>query len=155
MCLWGRYPMINKWISPSWVQTIWETLVSSEIELGPQRTSLVAQVVENLPAMQETQVHSLDREDPLEEEMTTHSGCFAWRIPMDRGPWWATHHRVPKSQTQLSDWHTHTLGPKGYRSDPEPSPQSKCMIWGFPGCLVVNPQRFQCREHRFNPWSRN
>ena len=42
---------------------------------------MVAQTVRNLPAMQETQVHSLDREDPLEKEMATHSSILAWEIP--------------------------------------------------------------------------
>ena len=37
--------------------------------------------VKNLPASQETQVHSLDQEDTLEEEMATHSSLLAWRIP--------------------------------------------------------------------------
>ena len=41
--------------------------------------------VRNLPAMQETQVQSLGWENPLEEEMATHSSILAWRIPMDRG----------------------------------------------------------------------
>ena len=40
--------------------------------------------------MQETQVQSLGQEDPLEEGMATHSSILAWRIPMDRGAWWAT-----------------------------------------------------------------
>ena len=39
------------------------------------------QMVENLLAMQETQVGSLGQEDPLEKEMTTHSSILAWRIP--------------------------------------------------------------------------
>ena len=43
--------------------------------------SLVAQVVKNPPAMQETQVWSLSQEDPLEEEKATHSSIPAWRIP--------------------------------------------------------------------------
>ena len=43
--------------------------------------SLVAQTVKNLPAMQETQVQSLDWEDPLEKGMTTHSSILAQRIP--------------------------------------------------------------------------
>ena len=47
--------------------------------------SLVAQMVKNLPAMQETWVQSLGWEDPLEEGMVTHSSILAWRIPMDRG----------------------------------------------------------------------
>ena len=38
-------------------------------------------MVKNLPAMQETRVWSLDRKDPLEKEMTTHSSILAWRIP--------------------------------------------------------------------------
>ena len=47
---------------------------------------LVAQMVKNLPAMQETWIWSLDREDPLEEEMTTHSSILAWRIPRTNEP---------------------------------------------------------------------
>jgi len=43
--------------------------------------SLVAQMVKNLPAMQESWVRSLHWEDPLENGMTTHSSVFAWRIP--------------------------------------------------------------------------
>ena len=44
------------------------------------RASLVAQMVKCLPAMWETQVQSLGREDPLEKEMTTHSSTVAWKI---------------------------------------------------------------------------
>ena len=39
------------------------------------------QTVKNLPAIQETPVQSLGGEDPLEEEMATHSSVLAWRIP--------------------------------------------------------------------------
>ena len=56
-------------------------------------------MVENLPAMWETQVQSLGWEDPLEEGMATRSSILTWRIPMDRGAWWATVHEVTKSQT--------------------------------------------------------
>ena len=62
-------------------------------------TLLVAQMVKNLPAMQETWVPSLGWEDPLEEGMTTHSSILAWRIPMDRGAWWAKVHGVTDCQT--------------------------------------------------------
>ena len=48
--------------------------------------SLVAQMVKNLPAVQETQVQSLGREDPLEKEMATHSSILAWRIPWMEEP---------------------------------------------------------------------
>ena len=49
--------------------------------------------------MQETQVQSLGGEDPLEEEMATHSSILAWRIPWTERIWGATVHRVAKSQT--------------------------------------------------------
>ena len=42
--------------------------------------SLVAQIVKNLPAVQETWVQSQGQEDPLEKEMATHSSILAWRI---------------------------------------------------------------------------
>ena len=61
--------------------------------------SLVAQLVKNLPAMQEIWVHSLGWEDPLEEGMATHSSILAWRIPMDRGAWRATVLGVAESDT--------------------------------------------------------
>ena len=48
--------------------------------------SLVAQTVKNLPGMQETQVQSLDQEDPLEKGMATHSSILAWRIPWTEEP---------------------------------------------------------------------
>ena len=64
--------------------------------------SLVAQTVKKVPAMQETQVRSLGQEDPLKKEMATHSSIFAWRIPMDRGAWWATVNGVAKSWTRLN-----------------------------------------------------
>ena len=47
---------------------------------------LVAQMVKNLPAMQETWVGSLSREDPLEKRMATHSSILAWRIPRTEEP---------------------------------------------------------------------
>ena len=61
--------------------------------------SLVAQLVKNLTAMQETWVQLLGWEDPLDKGKATHSGILVWRIP------WTTVHGVAKSQTQLSDFH--------------------------------------------------
>ena len=43
--------------------------------------SLMAQMVKHLPAMHETWVRFLGREDPLEKEMATHSSTLAWKIP--------------------------------------------------------------------------
>ena len=50
----------------------------------------IAQLVKNAPAMQETRVRSLGREDPLEKGTATHSSIPALRIPMDKGAWRAT-----------------------------------------------------------------
>ena len=61
--------------------------------------SLVAQMVRNLPAMQETWVQCLGWEGPLEQGMATHSSILAWRIPMDRGTWWAMVHGVANNRT--------------------------------------------------------
>ena len=51
-----------------------------------RQSSLVAQTVKNLPAMQETRVQSLGWEDPLEKGMVTHSSILAWRIPWTEEP---------------------------------------------------------------------
>ena len=75
--------------------------------------SLVAQVVKNLLAMQETWVWSLGWEDPLEEGTATLSSILAWRIPMDRGAWRATVHGGRKESDtteQLKPQHRIALG---------------------------------------------
>ena len=46
----------------------------------------MAQRVKHLPAIWETQVRSLGREDPLEKEMATHSNVLVWRIPLTEEP---------------------------------------------------------------------
>ena len=51
-----------------------------------KRAFLVAEMIKNLPAVQETQVQSLGWEDPLEKGMATHSGILAWRISWTEGP---------------------------------------------------------------------
>ena len=66
---------LNCWIRAEDGNKIWLTVVS-----------LVAQRLKRLPAMQETWVQSLGREDPLEKEMATHSGILAWRIPWTEEP---------------------------------------------------------------------
>ena len=59
----------------------------------------MAQMVKNLPIMQETQVRSLSWEDPLEKGMATHTSILAWENPIERGAWQATVHGVIKSDT--------------------------------------------------------
>ena len=99
----------------------------SNVKNPPTRavSSLVAQRVKSLPAMRETQVRSLGREDPLEKEMATHSSILAWNIPMDREAWRATAHGALKSQTRLSDF--------TFRS------RLHCL--------------YRCRGHEFELWS--
>ena len=63
----------------------------------------MAITVKNPPAIRETWVQSLGWEDLLEEGMATHSSILAWRVPMERGAWWATVHGVAKSRTGLRD----------------------------------------------------
>ena len=66
--------------------------------------SLVAQMVKNPPAVQETQVRSLGWEDPLEKEVATDSSILAWRIPMDRAEEPSRLQSMGlQSQTRLSD----------------------------------------------------
>ena len=62
-------------------------------------SSLVAQLVKNLPAMEETWVRSLGWEDPLEKGMVTHSSILAWRIPWTEEPGGLQSMGVTKSQT--------------------------------------------------------
>ena len=50
------------------------------------RASLIAQLVNNLPAMQETLVRFLGQEEPLKKEMAAHSSILAWRIPWTEEP---------------------------------------------------------------------
>ena len=51
--------------------------------------SLMTQAIKNPLAMRETWIRSLGWEDPLEEGMATHYSILTWRIPMDKGAWWA------------------------------------------------------------------
>ena len=102
--------------------------------------SLVAQSVKNPPAMWETWVRTLGWEDPLEEGMATHPSILAWRIPMDRGAWRASVHRVAKSWTRLKRLST-----------------AQHNVWGFPGGASVKELTCQCRRHKrfgFYPWAR-
>ena len=68
------------------------------------RASLVAQRLKCLPSMQETQVQSLGREDPLEKEMATHSRTLAWRIPWREEPGSLQSTGVTKNRTQLNNF---------------------------------------------------
>jgi len=69
---------------------------SSFLKLMYNWASLIAQMVKNLPVMQETSIRSLGQDDPLEKGMAAHSNILAWRIP------W-TDHGIAKSGKQLNN----------------------------------------------------
>ena len=66
------------------------------------QASLVAQMVKNLPPIQETQVRSLGQEDPLEKGISTHSSILAWRITWTEEPGGLQSMEL-QSWTQLND----------------------------------------------------
>ena len=66
---------------------------------------MVAQIVKNLPAVQETRVQSLGQEEPLKEGMVTHSSILAWRILWTEEP--GGLRGVKKSQIRLNDFDAH------------------------------------------------
>ena len=108
---WGGLPL-SLWLSPLTAPTPWMSLTpwglhhplpaaflwkhqplelcqgknSSVWCLPSSRASPVAQMVKNLPALQETQFQSLGRADHLEKDMATHSSILAWRIPWTEEP---------------------------------------------------------------------
>ena len=75
----------------------------ASLEARIERASLVAQMVKNLPAMQETWIRSLSWEGPLEKGMATHSSILAWRIPLTEEPGGILSMQLQKSRTQLRD----------------------------------------------------
>ena len=92
----------------------WASLVSQIVNEPASNVTiwdyLVAQLVENLPAMQETLVQFLDQEDPLEEGMATHSCIPAGSIPMDKrrlagySSWGRKESDMTELSTQRSDY---------------------------------------------------
>ena len=102
--------------------------------------SLVAQTVENLPAIQETQVHSLSWEDPLEKEMAIHSSILATpefhrqRSLAGYSPWCC-------KEWDVTDWHFHfqvqSLGQSVGDAD-GPSHSEKTWLWPKWGVWILS-----------------
>ena len=74
-----------------------------ETRLGFVWASLVAQMVKNLPAMQESGVQSLGREDSPEKGMATHSSILVWRVPWTEEPGGLQSMGSPRVKTRLGD----------------------------------------------------
>ena len=85
-----------------WGPSLTDACTGCKILLPFTWVSLTAQLVKNLPAMQETPVLFLGWEDPLKKAKATHSSILAWRIPRTY-----TVHGFAKSWTRLSDFHFH------------------------------------------------
>ena len=91
-----------------YIDTYAHTLILLKLNCGNYWTSLVAQTVKNMPAMQETRVQSLGQEDPLEKGMATHSSILTWRIPWTREPGRLQSMGVVELDTTELLIHTHT-----------------------------------------------
>ena len=78
------YKQITSWEMPGCMKHKLKSRLLGEISITSD--SLVAQMVKRLPAMWETWVRFLGREDPLEKEMATHSSTLAWKIPWMEEP---------------------------------------------------------------------
>ena len=115
--LWGGDPSQHKTRSEGGKTSMKGTFFT--IFIGLFRASLVAQLVKNLPAMQETWVRSLGWKDSLKEGMAIHSSILAWRIPRTEEPGglqsmdsqrvrhdWATKHRtlIYLEASQVAQW---------------------------------------------------
>ena len=81
LCMVWELDHEEDWVPKNWC--FWTMVLEKTLE---KLSSLVAQRLKRLPAMQETWVRSLGQEDPLEKEMATHSSIFAWRIPWTEEP---------------------------------------------------------------------
>ena len=110
--------LVNGWHQPPdcWLTLIYRLplrLILERQKINHKRASLVAQMVKNPQAMQETWVWSLSQEDPLEKEMTAHSSILVWRIPRTEEPGGL---QSMGSQRVRHDWATniHTRVRLGY-----------------------------------------
>ena len=132
----GGIPSLSR-CSPTQTHTFRKTLIQGEklrmsvsiyIILSFPQAFLVAQMVKNLTAMQETRVRSHGQEDPLEKGMTTHSSILAWRIPWTEEPGGYS----PRGCKELDMTERLTLG--------------------LPRWLSGKESTCQCRRYKFDPW---
>ena len=162
--------MIDPWLQGSEKESL---SLSASVEA--RTASLVAQTVKNLRAMWETRLPSLGWEDPLEEDMATHSSIVAWRIPwmeesvglQSVGLQRVRHDWATKHNTIMVLLENFSKIRKGFACW-----MNKCSDIGSPQwfsrllfLLIVLSSRLlwwlsgkesacQCRRHKFNPWSR-
>ena len=105
------------WVWLFWISYLSETMANEcfwllLLRLVKWVQGLVAQMVKNLPAVQETWVWSLGWEDPLEKEMATHSSILAWRTPWTEEPGGL---QTVGLQRVRHDWRTNIFTSSGSR----------------------------------------
>ena len=136
---------MRTWIS--FTETFTTMINLSLVVLFVLWASLVAQMVKNPPAVQETQVWSLGREDPLEKGMAIHSGILIWKIP-----WTEEHGRLQSmgSKSIRHNWVTKQQAPEILNYS-QTSRSCWCCIWwtilfGGKG-YILNLKIFGCILH--------
>ena len=130
---------------PCW--TVTELLVLNYIclhKIHYLHHSLMAPMVKYPLAMREAWVWSLGWEDPLEEGLATHSSIFAWKIPIDRGAWWATVHGI--LQARILEWVAFPFS-KG-----SSQPRDQTQASRIAGRLFTSWICLQFRKHWFDSW---
>ena len=98
------HPRINAWCEGGWGGRRLDSGCYLEPQLCCLCASLVAQLVNNLPAMRETWVQSLGWEDPLEKGMATHSSILAWGIPWVGHEWVTFTHSLVACKVELNPY---------------------------------------------------
>ena len=89
-----------------------------KLQINKVKISLVAQMVKNLSAIQETEVGFLGLKDPLEKKMATHPSILAWKIPWTEEPGGL---QSTRWQREGHDWVTNTFTVKGLQFQSETS----------------------------------
>ena len=115
---------LESFFAKDWLKCVLQVLLIIIIDLW---ASLAAQLVKNLPAMQETQVWFLGWEDPLEKEMATHSSILAWGVLWTEEPGRLLSmgsHRVRHDCSNLACMHA---------MEKEMAPHSSILAWRIPG----------------------
>ena len=102
--------------------------------------SLVDQMVKNLPAVCETRVQSLGREDPLEKEMATYSNILAWRIPWTKEPGGLQSMRLQRvGHVWATNIFTRNYGPTCHRLDRKKKKKRRIQLSGYSWFVIGSP----------------
>ena len=116
----------------------------NNIPKGEVRASLVAQMVKNPPAMQETWVQSMGWTDLLEKGTATHSSILAWSIP------WAVYSLWGCKELDTTEWLSLRRGPQGYspRWHLDCNPMGASQLMTHRNCEAINTWYFKSLSFR-------